>query len=44
MSLIRVRRKRKKEWLDVRKGKSTAKLLVFLVLVIGAIWYLGVGF
>ena len=44
MSLIRVRRRRKKEWLDVKKGKSTGKLLIFLVIVVGAIWYLGAQF
>lgn len=44
MSLIRVRRKRKKEWLDVKKGKSTGKLLIFLAIVVGAIWYLNSGF
>ena len=41
MSLIRVRRKRKKEWLDVKRGKSPAKLMLFLVFVMAAIWYLG---
>lgn len=41
MSLIRVRRRRKKEWLDVKRGKSPAKLMLFLVCVLAAIWYLG---
>ena len=40
MSLIRVRRKRKKEWLDVKRGKSPGKLTMFLVFVIAVIWYL----
>lgn len=40
MSLIRVRRRRKKQWLDTRKGRSTGKLLVFLLIVVGAVWYL----
>lgn len=44
MSLIRVRRKRKQEWMDVRKGKSTRKLLAFLVIVVVAIWYLSTRF
>lgn len=44
MSLIRVRRRRKREWLDVKKGNSTRKLLVFLVVVVGAIWYLSSSF
>ncbi len=44
MSLIRVRRKRKKDWLDTRKGKSPARLLVYLVLALAAIWYLGTRF
>ncbi len=40
MSLIRVRRKRKKEWIDVRGGKGPRKL-IFLLIVVGiVIWYL----
>jgi hypothetical protein len=41
MSLIRVRRRRKKNWLDSRKGMSAGRLLVFLALVAALIWYLG---
>ncbi len=41
MSLIRVRRKRKKEWIDVKRGKSPAKLVMLLVLVGALLWYLG---
>ncbi len=44
MSLIRVRRSRKKHWLDVKKGKSPGKLVVLLLLVVVAIWYLTVRF
>lgn len=44
MSLIRVRRRRKKEWLDARKGKSTGTLIVFLLVVVGALWYLNRAF
>jgi hypothetical protein len=41
MSLIRVRRRRKKDWIDTRKGMSVGKLMLLLVLVVGLIWYLG---
>lgn len=41
MSLIRVRRRRKKNWLDARKGMSAGRLVVFLALVVALIWYLG---
>jgi hypothetical protein len=44
MSLIRVRRSRKKHWIDVRKGPSLARLVFLAVVVIGIIWYLGVRF
>ncbi len=40
MSLIRVRRDRKKQWIDVRRGLSVAKLVILLVVVVGIIWYL----
>lgn len=41
MSLIKVRRRRKKNWIDARKGMSVGKLLALLGLVIVLIWYLG---
>ena len=41
MSLIRVRRQRKREWIDTRKGRSPGALLVMLAIVIAIIWYLG---
>ncbi|MDT8340270.1 MAG: hypothetical protein RQ751_02050 [Longimicrobiales bacterium] len=41
MSLIRVRRRRKKEWIDVKRGKPPGRLLLLLVLVAALIWYLG---
>ena len=41
MSLIRVRRRRKKDWIDSRKGMPVGKLMLLLVLVVGLIWYLG---
>ena len=44
MSLIRVRRKRKKDWLDYRKSKGPFKLVLVLLLVLVLIWYLGTRF
>ena len=44
MSLIRVRRKRKREWIDSQKGRSPRILLVLLAAVIIVIWYLGFRF
>lgn len=44
MSLIRVRRKRKREWIDAQKGKSPKNLAMVLVVVIIIIWYLGYRF
>ena len=41
MSLIRVRRRRKREWIDTRKGKSPATLAILLAIVLAIIWYLG---
>ena len=41
MSLIKVRRRRKKNWLDARKGMSSGRLVLFLVLVGTLIWLLG---
>lgn len=41
MSLIRVRRRRKKEWIDVKRGKPPGKLILLLAVVILAVWYLG---
>jgi hypothetical protein len=40
MSLIRVRRERKKEWIDVRKGLPLRFLIFLLVLVVLALWLL----
>ena len=40
MSLIRVRRERKKQWIDTKKAYSTRKLTIFLGLVLLGIWYL----
>ncbi len=44
MSLIRARRRRKKQWVDSRKGMPPRKLVGILVVVIVIIWYLGSRF
>lgn len=44
MSLIRVRRDRKKNWIDKKKGLPPQKLIVLLLALLIVIWYLGVGF
>ena len=44
MSLIRIRRKRKKEWIDAQKGKTPRALLMLFAVVILVIWYLGFRF
>ncbi len=44
MSLIRVRRNRKKEWIDVKKGRSTRALVFLLILCVVAFWYLATRF
>ena len=44
MSLIRVRRQRKREWIDAKKGRPPGTLLVLLVVVIAIMWYLGRAF
>ena len=44
MSLIRVRRRRKREWIDVKKGKSPTALVVLLVAVLVVFWMLGRAF
>ncbi len=43
MSLIRVRRDRKKDWIDAKKARSTRKLVFLLILVLVLIWYLNTG-
>jgi len=44
MSLIRVRNRRKKNWVDARKGMPRSKLVGLFVLTVVAIWYLGWAF
>jgi len=40
MSLIRVRRERKKEWIEAKKGRSPRALFLLLIFVMGIIAYL----
>lgn len=40
MSLIRARQRRKKQWIETRKGLPVRKLMGLLVLVGLVIWYL----
>jgi hypothetical protein len=44
MSLIRLRRERKKQWIDKKAGWSPRRLAILLIMLIAAMWYLGVGF
>ena len=44
MSLIRIRRDRKKNWIDKKAGWSPRQLVIFLILLLAAMWYMGVGF
>ena len=44
MSLIRVRRKRKREWIDTQKGRAPKALMVLLSVVVIVIWYLSYRF
>lgn len=44
MSLIRVRRRRKKEWIQTRKGMPPRRLAMLLVVTVGVIWYLSWAF
>jgi len=44
MSLIRIRRDRKKAWIDSKKGSNPTKLILVLFVVVWAIWYLGTRF
>lgn len=44
MSLIRVRRSRKKAWIDQRKRTPPHKLMMLLTAVLIVIWYLGTRF
>ncbi len=44
MSLIRIRRNRKKAWIDTKKGAAPRKLILFFAGVVIVIWYLGLRF
>ncbi len=44
MSLIRVRRDRKKNWIDNKKGLPPRQLIFLLAILLIVIWYLGVRF
>ena len=44
MSLIRVRRKRKREWIDTQKGKTPRVLVFLLAIVAFVIRYIGLRF
>jgi hypothetical protein len=44
MSLIRIRRERKKNWIDRKTGWSPRRLVILLVMLLAAIWYLGFRF
>lgn len=44
MSLIRIRRNRKKAWIDSKKGSPPTKLILVLAIVALVIWYLGARF
>ena len=44
MSLIRVRRRRKNDWIEARKGMALGRLMGLLIMVGVLIWYLGSAF
>jgi hypothetical protein len=44
MSLIRIRKQRKKNWIDQKAGWSPRGLGILLVALLAAIWYLGFRF
>lgn len=38
MSLIKVRRNRKKSWMDARKGMGVGRLVILLIVTLALIW------
>ena len=44
MSLIRIRRKRKREWIDTQKGRTPKVLTLLFVSVVLIVWYLSYRF
>lgn len=43
MSLIRMRRQRKKSWIEARKGMPAGRLVFLLVITIALIWFASNG-
>ena len=41
MSLIRMRKRRKQNWVAERKGMPVGRLVALLIMTVVAIWYLG---
>ena len=39
MSLIRVRRNRKKSWIDSKKARSPNRMILLLAVLLAAAWY-----
>ena len=44
MSLIRVRKQRKKNWIDKKESSSPRRLVILLIMLVGVIWWLGFRF
>ncbi len=44
MSLIRVRRNRKKNWIDKKKGLPPKQLIFLLIVLLAVIWLLDARF
>ena len=44
MSLIRVRKQRKMNWIDKKKNSSPRRLVILLIMLVGVIWWLGFRF
>jgi len=44
MSLIRARRSRKKNWIDVKGGPNLPKLILLLIVVLVVMWFLDFRF
>ena len=43
MSLIRVRKQRKKSWIEARKGMPPARLVFLLIVTVALIWFAANG-
>jgi len=44
MSLIRVRRNRKKTWIDTKKSRSPIRMTILLAALLAAAWYVARSF